>query len=133
MLLLIFRLPLISKKPFWIGALWLIGSFLLCWIFIQSVEHTSRLNREIIAIHSLAKKNETENALALRAFAGHGSSANTLVPLGSSLFLDLGVDGLPRVHKSPNGEKWYLARSLSGSNKGWIQRDEFEPILDLEL
>ena len=128
-----FRLPVISKKPFWIGALWLLGSFILSWIFIESVEHTSRLNREIIAIHSLAQKNETENTLALRVFAGNGSSANTQIALGSSLFLDLGEDGLPRVHKSPNGEKWYLARSFSGSDKGWIQRNEFEPILDLEL
>lgn len=130
---LFFRLPIISKKPFWIAALFIIGSFTLSWIFLKSAEHTSRLNREVIAIQSLAQHNEAENALALRVFAGNGSSANTIIPLGSSLFLDLGEDGLPRVHKSPNGEKWYLARSFSGSDKGWIQRNEFEPILDLEL
>ena len=73
---------------------------------------------------------DLDKQIALRVFAGSGSTSNTKVPPGSSLFLDQGNDELPRVHYDPAGGQWYLARSQSGANKGWIKRSEFEPVLD---
>jgi tetratricopeptide (TPR) repeat protein len=112
------------------STLWLSCLAFLAWGWSQSFENSTKLNREVIAVNSL---NGNDKGLPLRVFAGKGSQANTTVPLGASLFLDLSKEGLVKVHQSPTGEKWFLARSKSGKDKGWLQRSEFEPILDLEL
>ena len=124
------RFPIITKGLVWAISTWVLGIFLLGLLYFHKLEDSSRLNREIIAVHSLNGNNQ---GLSLRVFAGKGSQANTTVPLGSSLFLDVDDEGLAKVHQSPTGEKWFLARSKTGKDKGWLQRSEFEPILDLEL
>ena len=124
------KFPIITKFFVWASSIWLLGTSLLSLLYFQKSKDSSRLNREIIAVHSL---NDNDQDLSLRVFAGKGSQANTTVPLGSSLLLDIDDEGFAKVHQSPTGEKWFLARSKTGKDKGWLQRSEFEPILDLEL
>ena len=90
------KFPIITKFFVWASSIWLLGTFLLSLLYFQKSKDSSRLNREIIAVHSL---NDNDQDLSLRVFAGKGSQANTTVPLGSSLFLDIDDEGLAKVHK----------------------------------
>ena len=126
-----FRFPMKNKTPVSIFLLWAIGMFLLGHGFIKSCHFSDLLNREVIAVNSLSGSENSEMGLDLRVFAGKGSSANTKVPLGSSLFVDQDENGLPRIHHSPSGEKWFLVRDGSGTDKGWIHENEFAPVLDI--
>lgn len=127
------RFPLKSNTALFVLAIWLASAVYVFSGFIKSRDESSRLNREIIALKSSTSAEDSTAGIPLRVFAGNGSTANTIVPPGTSLFLDLNDNGLPRVHKNQSGEKWFLVRSRYGANKGWIQRDEFDPILDLDL
>ena len=122
-----------TAKVYVLGSFWIAGLFFLGWGWYQSNLSSSNLNREVIAINVTNQEDNLKENLALRVFAGSGSRANTLVPLGSSLFLDLDGNNLPRFHTSPTGDKWFLARSASGSNKGWVREEEFESILDFPI
>ncbi|MDA7822198.1 tetratricopeptide repeat protein [Opitutales bacterium] len=108
----------------WAGTL----SF-LAWGWQESREQFNFLRREVI---SVAIKSDGKNApVPLRRFAGKGSNYNTMVNPGTSLFLDLDRSGNPRMHQGPDGEKWFLARSKDGANKGWITELEFGKIIEL--
>ncbi|MEK9771984.1 MAG: tetratricopeptide repeat protein [Opitutae bacterium] len=133
LLLFAYFFPLRMGKAtrLWAAGIWITGTFFLCRGFVLSHTESTCLNREVIALHPSAQPDKFTDGISLRVFAGDGSAANTHVPAGSSLFLDLDAKGFPRIHQSQSGEKWFLARSYSGSNKGWIKRDEFDPVLDL--
>ena len=124
------RLPLRDNFPLLFLSTWVCLCFFLSWGFFQSKRQSDQLQREVIALLPSSPTEDLDKQIALRVFAGSGSTSNTKVPPGSSLFLDQGNDGLPRVHYDPAGGQWYLARSQSGTNKGWIKRSEFEPVLD---
>jgi tetratricopeptide (TPR) repeat protein len=122
-----------TAKVYVLGAFWIAGLFFLGWGWYQSNLSSSNLNREVIAVSPTNQEDNLKEKLALRVFAGSGSEANTRVPLGSSLFLDLDDNSIPRLHTSPTGDKWFLVRSASGTNKGWVREGEIEPILDLPI
>jgi len=122
-----------TAKVYVLGAFWIAGLFFSGWGWYQSNLSSLNLNREVIAINATTQENDLKENLALRVFAGSGSEANTEVPLGSSLFLDLDGNDLPRFHTSPTGDKWFLARSASGTNKGWVREEEIESILELSI
>jgi hypothetical protein len=63
--------------------------------------------------------------LPLRRFAGSGSSANTHVFPGESLWLTLTDDSTPQTHLSKGEKLWYLVHNRNNTKKGWIQRDSF--------
>lgn len=128
-----FRLPRKGKRRWLIFSGWVVGTALLFMGLNQSQKEALTVNREVIVLNPSSPTSNETSGIPLRVFAGNGSSANTTVQTGTSLLLDLDKDGKPRVHRSQSGEKWYLVRSHSGSNKGWIQRSEFEPILDIKL
>ena len=128
--LLFFRTSLTNSRVYLLGALWLGGVSFFGWGWYQTILNSSKLSREVVAINATPQVDNLEKKLALRVFAGDGSEANTKVNLGSSLFLDVDDNNLPRFHTSPNGDKWFLARSASGANKGWVREEEIEPILD---
>jgi len=108
----------------WIGLL----SF-LSWATHQSSEQSYLLNREVIVIQPETARPNIDAQVPLRRFAGVGSSANTKVKPGESLFLDLDDQGAPKSHPNTEGMVWYLLRSLDGKKKGWLKADEFSPIL----
>lgn len=122
-----------NSSTFWVAGIWITGTFFLGWGFFLSRMESTKLNREVIALSPSSQTEDPANGIPLRVFAGDGSSANTNVTPGTSLFLDLDTKGFPRSHQSQSGEKWFLARSNSGTNKGWIKRNEFDPVLDLHL
>jgi tetratricopeptide (TPR) repeat protein len=125
-----FRLPFKDNLPLLFVSTWVCLCLFLSWGFFQSKRQSDQLNREVIALLPSSPMKDSDEQIPLRVFAGNGSASNTKVTPGSSLLLDLGNDGLPRVHHGPAGEPWYLVRSLSGTNKGWLKRSEFEPVLD---
>ena len=131
--LLFFRTSLTNSRVYLLGALWLGGVSFFGWGWYQTILNSSKLSREVVAINATPQVDNLEKKLALRVFAGDGSEANTKVNLGSSLFLDVDDNNLPRFHTSPNGDKWFLARSASGTNKGWVREEEIEPILDFPI
>ena len=131
--LLFFRTSLTNSRVYLLGALWLGGVSFFGWGWYQTILNSSKLSREVVAINATPQVDNLEKKLALRVFAGDGSEANTKVNLGSSLFLDVDDNNLPRFHTSPNGDKWFLARSASGANKGWVREEEIEPILDFPI
>jgi tetratricopeptide (TPR) repeat protein len=131
--LLFFRPSLPKSRAFLLGTFWLGGISFFGWGWYHTILNSMELSREVIAVNATNKEDNLEKMLALRVFAGEGSEANTQVPLGSSLFLDLADNDLPRFHTSPTGDKWFLARSASGSNKGWVREEEFESILDFPI
>jgi hypothetical protein len=101
------------------------------WGTLKSKDNYNLQMREVIAIISKEEKDSNgSKSLNLRRFAGNGSSANTSVVPGKSLFLDLNKNGSPKDHRSPNGEKWYLVRSLGGRKRGWMKENELGRILE---
>ena len=125
-----FRLPFKVNFPLLFVSIWACLCLFLSWGFFQSKRQSDQLHREVIALLPSSPPEDLDEQIALRVFAGNGSVSNTKVAPGTSLLLDLGNDGLPRVHHGPAGDPWYLVRSLSGTNKGWLKRSEFEPVLD---
>ena len=103
---------------------------LLYRYYDQCNDLLSTLKHEGIAYHPSDLEGNQTNEVSLRVFAGNGSTSNTVVSAGTSLFLDLGSDDKPRVHSSPSGEKWFLVRSFSGANKGWVRENEFIKIIN---
>ena len=100
------------------------------WAILKSKGNYDLQRREVIAIETQGEKDSNASkSLNLRRFAGNGSSANTSVVPGESLFLDFNEYGLPKDHRSPNGEKWYLVRSLEGRKRGWMKENELGRIL----
>jgi tetratricopeptide (TPR) repeat protein len=124
------RLPLRDNFPLLFVSTWACLCFFLSWGFFQSKRQSDQLQREVIALLPSSRQVDSDDQIALRVFAGRGSASNTKVAPGTSLYLYQGNDGLPRVHDGPDGDQWYLARSQSGGNKGWLKRSEFEPVLD---
>jgi len=98
------------------------------WGTLKSTDNYNLQKREVIAIGET--DSNSSNSLDLRRFAGNGSSANTSVVSGESLFLDLNENGSPKYHQSPNGEKWYLVRSVGGRKRGWMKENELARILE---
>ena len=125
-----FRFPLKGKFFYLIICIWITSMILLYRYYDQCNDLLSTLKHEGIAYHPSGLEANQSNEVALRVFAGNGSSSNTVVPAGTSLFLDLGKDDQPRVHSSPSGQKWFLVRSFSGANKGWVREDEFIKIIN---
>jgi tetratricopeptide (TPR) repeat protein len=125
-----FRFPLKGKFFYLIICAWVTLVILFYRYYDQCNDLLSTLKHEGIAYHPSDLEGNQTNEVSLRVFAGNGSTSNTVVPAGTSLFLDLGSDDKPRVHSSPNGEKWFLVRSFSGANKGWVREDEFIKILN---
>jgi tetratricopeptide (TPR) repeat protein len=125
-----FRFPLRGKFFYLIICGWITSVILLYRYYDQCNDQLSILKHEGIAYHPSGLEANQTNEVALRVFAGNGSTSNTVVPAGTSLFLDLGKDDQPRVHSSPSGEKWFLVRSFSGANKGWVREDEFIKIIN---
>jgi hypothetical protein len=100
------------------------------WAILKSKGNYDLQRREVIAIETREGKDSNgSKSLNLRRFAVNGSSANTSVVPGESLFLDLNEDGLPNSNRSPKGEKWYLVRSLEGRKRGWMKENELGRIL----
>ena len=125
-----FRFPLRGKFFYLIICGWITSVILLYRYYDQCNDQLSILKHEGIAYQPSGLEANQTNEVALRVFAGNGSSSNTVIPAGTSLFLDLGKNDQPRVHSSPSGEKWFLVRSFSGANKGWVREDEFIKIIN---
>ena len=115
-----------SFIAFWVGLL-----AVLSWATHQSSQQSHLLTREVIVICPEAELPNPDTRVPLRRFAGDGSSANTEVTPGESLFLDLDDQGAPKSHPNAAGMIWYLLRSLDGKKKGWLKENEFSPILGL--
>ena len=125
-----FRFPLKGRFLYLIICIWITSVILLYRYYDQCNDQLSILKHEGIAYQPSGLEANQTNEVALRVFAGNGSTSNTVVPAGTSLFLDLGKNDQPRVHSSPSGEKWFLVRSFSGANKGWVREDEFIKIIN---
>ena len=97
------------------------------WGTFKSKGNYDLQRREVIAIG--VKDSNGSKALNLRRSPVNASSANTSVVPGESLFLNLNKDGLPKDHRNPNGERWYLVRSLEGRKRGWMKENELGRIL----
>lgn len=120
----------LSKSSAWsFLTLWVGLLAFLSWATHQSSQQSHLLKREVIVIHPETALPNTDVQVPLRRFAGDGSSANTKVKPGESLFLDLDDQGEPKSHPNAEGMVWYLLRSLDGKKKGWLKADEFSPIL----
>jgi hypothetical protein len=100
------------------------------WGILKSTGNHNLQMREVIAIDTQGEKDSNgSKSLKLRRFAGNGSTANTSVVPGESLFLDITESGLPKDHRSPNGERWFLVRTLEGRKRGWMKENELGRIL----
>ncbi len=99
---------------------------------IKAKEKHDLVGREVIVLGRISDLSDANRskAISLRRFAGSTSSANTSVIPGESLFLDLDDKGTARAHLSPDGGKWYLARSSNGRKRGWIRANEVGRILE---
>lgn len=131
-------------SSFWVGALalaflyfqgWnqkkfifpiLIWFLLLCFLFwgaYTSTGNKSLLTREVIVTEINENESNASQNIPLRRFAGSGSSANTYVKPGESLWLNLSSNSLLQSHKSLSGQKWFLVQSIDNSKKGWVKSD----------
>jgi len=131
---------------FWMGALLLAFLFFLGWPMIRlivpviiwcsllgfmmwvvdiSSENRDLLKRELIVLTTDLSDGNSTVRLPLRRFAGTGSSANTHVFPGESLWLTLTDDSTPQTHLSKGEKLWYLVHNRNKTKKGWIQRDSF--------
>jgi len=98
------------------------------WGTLKSKGNHDLQRREVIAIGE--KDSNGSKSLNLRRSPVNESSANTSVVPGESLFLNLNEDGLPKDHRNPNGERWYLVRGLEGRKRGWMKENELGRILE---
>jgi tetratricopeptide (TPR) repeat protein len=123
----------VSKSSAWaLSFLWVTLIGFLGWGTYQANHASTLLSREVIVLQPQTSPNQDQlsKQIPLRRFAGSGSSANTTVQPGESLYLDLDESGKPKAHPNNSGVLWYLARSLDGSKKGWLREDEFSKILE---
>lgn len=123
----------VSKSSAWaLSLLWMALIGFLGWGTYQANHASTLLSREVIVLEPQTSSSQDEKSkqIPLRRFAGSGSSANTTVQPGESLYLDLDESGKPKAHPNNSGVLWYLARSLDGSKKGWLREDEFSKILE---
>ena len=120
----------LSKSSAWcLVTLWIGLITFLSWVTYQSSQQSYLLSREVIVTSPETSLPNTDSLVPLRRFAGDGSSANTEVKPGESLFLDLDDQGAPKSHPNAAGTVWYLLRSLDGRKKGWLKEKEFVPII----
>ena len=131
---------------FWVGALILAFLFFLGWPMIRLLvptliwcsllgfimwmvdmcsENRDLLKRELIVLATDLNDGNSSVRVPLRRFAGTGSSANTYVLPGESLWLTLADDSLPQTHQSKGEKLWYLVHSKNNIKKGWVQKDSF--------
>lgn len=123
----------VSKSSAWaLSLLWMALVGFLGWGSYQANHASVLLAREVIVLEPKTSPNQNKQSkeIPLRRFAGSGSSANTTVQPGESLYLDFDESGKPKAHPNSSGVLWYLARSLDGSKKGWLREDEFSKILE---
>lgn len=110
--------------------LWLIIFIFSIWGVNSSQDNLALLKLEVIALKDIANdRNQSKSGIELRRFAGQGSSANTKVKGGESLFLSIGENNLIKSHKSEDGESWYLARTGDSRKKGWVGKSEIGWVL----
>ena len=122
-----------SKASIWSASLlWLALIGFLGSGTYQASNAYDLLAREVIVVQPRTSTSEDQQLkqIPLRRFAGSGSTANTTVRPGESLFLDLDESGQPKTHSNSSGVFWYLARNLDGSKKGWLQEDELKNIVE---
>ena len=128
---LFYYLGWMIKKMIPFLILWLSIFVLSIWGIYSSQENLALLEHEVIALKVSSKDgNQTESKLNLRRFAGSGSSANTKVKYGESLFLSSVKGNLIKSHKSKNGKAWYLVRTRDSRKKGWVEKSEIGWVLD---
>lgn len=123
----------VSKSSAWaLSFLWIALIGFLGWGTYQANDASTLLAREVIVLEAQTSPSQDKQnkQTPLRRFAGSGSSANTTVLPGESLYLDLDESGKPKAHPNNSGVLWYLVRSLDGSKKGWLREDEFSKILE---
>lgn len=101
------------------------------WALFKSKDNQDLLGREVIALAAEPNTDSNQsNLIYLRLLALEGSSANTSVVPGESLFLDLDERGDAKSHIGPKGKVWYLTRNLDRSKRGWIREDQIGRILE---
>ena len=88
------------------------------------------LSREAVAVATLvpADANETSQ-IPLRRYAGE-ADANAKLQPGEIVRIAPDENGGLKRHVTPDGVTWYLARSVSGSSKGWATDRELLLILN---
>ena len=119
----------IDRTPKLISILcWTTLSTFGIWGTFKSKNNYNLQRREVIAIAE--NDSNRSKSLNLRISPVNGSSANTSVTPGESLFLNLNENGLPKDHRNPNGERWYSVRDLEGNNHGWMKENELALILE---
>ena len=102
---------------------WCLLLCFLLWGVYTSTENKRLLSKEVIVIETNENENNATQNIPLRRFAGSGSSANTYVNPGESLWLNLSNHSFLQSHKSLSGQKWFLVQSLGDDKKGWIKSD----------
>jgi len=118
-------------SPFWgFGLVWMLSLLFIGWGWMKCHQQASLLNREVIVLSAPPNPSNPPQKIPLRRFAGEGSEHNTMLTSGTSLFIDNNGVGDAKMHQSPDGTKWYLARSLDGFNKGWLMEKEFRKLID---
>ena len=86
------------------------------------------IKKELIIVNPLFSDQNKSSKIALRRFAGLGSSENTFVQPGESVWLTVKNSNDINMHKSIEGKKWILVRTLDDRKKGWIERESVELI-----
>ena len=99
------------------------------WAILSTKQEQHQLERELIVISPEISDNNLSNEIPLRRFAGKGSSANTFVSPGESLWIHLKDDQTIHEHKTKEGLKWYLVHNESNGKKGWIRSDEVDKLI----
>ena len=140
---------LVRSLVFWISAIFiaylyylgwekrkLIVPFIICATITSTCEIAHRMStslheeikKELIIVNPLFSDQNKSSKIALRRFAGLGSSENTFVQPGESVWLTVKNSNDINMHQSIEGKKWILVRTLDDRKKGWIERESVELI-----
>ena len=119
-----------EKKKFLVPVIiWISSLAFGSWAILSTLQEQHQLERELIVISPEISDNNLSNEIPLRRFAGKGSSANTFVSPGESLWIHLKDDQTMHEHKTKEGLKWYLVHNESNGKKGWIRSDEVDKLI----
>ena len=119
------------KKFIQVLVFWSLAECVSLFGLYQSEKNELFLQSEVIALlPDESDENQSKKEICLRKFAGAGSSVNTQVNPGESLFLSVDEDNSIRSHKSKDGITWYLANTRDSRKKGWLAESEIGWVLE---
>lgn len=110
-----------------------LGTIFLSFGIFYAHENRSSLMREMIALDPDSSEDNSSKKIPLRKIAISGTTANSKVSPGESLWIKFENRDSPELLKKSDGSTWVFAHTRNNEKKGWIKTNEIAPIIPGEF